>query len=183
MEDTLKDLQKEIASLKESLTNTEKNSTNKVENLPIPNNEPQNKQSSSQTKIATSTNVDNNVIKKRISWLSDLVASAERKAIVPVEKTLRTGSSEEKIMAIFHIAHYRERAGIPILLEALNDKEAQVRSLAAKTLGALGAVESVKKLLALLHDPEPIVRDSITQALTILTRERFVFFKDLSDEE
>jgi len=85
--------------------------------------------------------------------------------------------------AIRDISRFRETAAIPVLTESLKDTEPMIRSLAAKTLALLGAYSCVGKLMPLLQDPDPIVRKSVSQALSMLTRERFIYFQDLSPAE
>lgn len=62
-------------------------------------------------------------------------------------------------------------ATIPVLVTALSDQYAEVRSLAAGALGVVGpaAASAVPKLRELLADPDAEVRDYAAQALLFVT--------------
>ena len=59
------------------------------------------------------------------------------------------------------------KEAIPVLVEALRDKEAEVRDSAAEALGALGADarEAVTALLDLIKDKDEDVRQTAVEAL------------------
>lgn len=65
--------------------------------------------------------------------------------------------------------------GVPALIEALSDAEAEVRAHAAETLGFLGgetAAPAVSPLAGLLNDPDADVRLAAVSALGVLDREQ-----------
>ena len=120
---------------------------------------------------------------KAQQYLDEIPQLLARKAIEKCVIKLQKGDTTEKLAAIQEIARYKERVATKYLLDALDDSHPLVRSFSAYALGILGEQQAITKLFRILEDREPMVRQAVTQALTLITRERFVFFKDLSPDE
>lgn len=117
------------------------------------------------------------------SSLSQMLQEISQKSILSIEKNILSSSLEEKLKAFSQIALYREQAAIPLLEKTLDDSDPFIRSLAIKTLGVLGARQSVNRLFSMTSDPDPQVRKSAAAVLTLLTREKFILYEDLSEKD
>ncbi len=115
--------------------------------------------------------------------LNQMLQEIAQKSILSIEKSILSSSLEEKLKAFSQIALYRQQAAIPLLEKTLDDSDPFIRSLAIKTLGVLGARQSVNRLFSMTSDPEPQVRKSAAAVLTLLTREKFILYEDLSEKD
>ena len=70
--------------------------------------------------------------------------------------------------AALAIGHVGLAEGVPPLIEALADTDAEVRQMAAFALGLLGDKRAVDPLIALLEDPAAIVQGSAAEALGLI---------------
>ncbi|KAF2861791.1 deoxyhypusine hydroxylase [Piedraia hortae CBS 480.64] len=111
--------------------------------------------------------------------LRDLASPPDRPAAVSAVQALAQGFKDPSALFRHEIAfvfgQLSHPASIPSLVETLsNVKEASmVRHEAAEALGSLGGEEGVEEVLKrFLHDPEPVVRDSVVVALDMAEFER-----------
>jgi hypothetical protein len=114
--------------------------------------------------------------------LQELAATLAQARTVKSRKQFQ-GALPERLEAVLQIAALREEAALPFLLEGLNDKDPLVRSLSARLLGSLAQHTATGQLLIALKDTDPLVRKAVAQALSLLTREQFVFFADVPPEK
>jgi HEAT repeat protein len=71
-----------------------------------------------------------------------------------------------RALAAGYVGKYKYKPGVPVLIKALEDKEALVRESAVKALGLMQVNEAVKALLGLLADDKVgSVRRTAAQAL------------------
>lgn len=121
--------------------------------------------------------------KKSAAMLLQLPDLIVQKSIENIRLKLSQGNLDEKLQSLREIAVLREEAAIPVLLEATRDNDPLVRGMAAVILSTVGAHQSVGRLVTALGDPDPVVRRCVSQSLNVLTREKFVFFQELSPIE
>ena len=112
-----------------------------------------------------------------------LLSLIPQKAMSDITKSIQSGRTDKKIEAILKVSQYRERAAIPFLEKLLDDQNPVVRGLTSIVLGNLGSRRSITRLLKTLRDDIPFVRRAAAQALSKLTHQRFIFFKDLSQKK
>lgn len=79
---------------------------------------------------------------------------------------LRGDDEDKRRQAIYRLLDLADPMTIPALLEALRDKDAEIRSVAAEALGAIGENDAVQGLEeALLTDESDEVRAAAAKAL------------------
>lgn len=90
---------------------------------------------------------------------------------------LKGGDERDRIVAVRTLPNRKGEAAqvVPALIEALKDKEADVRRSAAIGLGTFGeqANDAVPALQAALTDPDARVREAAAKALTRIAPAKF----------
>lgn len=79
---------------------------------------------------------------------------------------LRGGDGDKQRQAIYRLLELADPMTIPALLEALRDKDAEIRAVAAEALGAIGENDALQGLEdALMSDENDDVRSAAAKAL------------------
>lgn len=86
-------------------------------------------------------------------------------AVGPLIALLLTGNRAQRVISCRSLGWIGARTAVPVITDALSDREWRVRISAAKALGALGAKESKARIAELLADRNPQVRKSAEAAL------------------
>jgi HEAT repeat protein len=92
-----------------------------------------------------------------------------RKACFDALDTIRRYQEEKERWAQRRSSRQAQDAAIAELLPMLADKDANVRAQAARSMGALGAVEQLPALVRLLKDSDQTVRKAAQEAIDALT--------------
>jgi|GEM_PF-563896 len=82
----------------------------------------------------------------------------------------QSGQSKERVAAVRGLGRLKDPQGVPLLLAALADQDAEVRKEAARFLAPMHDKRTVEPLIALLSDPRPDVQFA---AITPLGRHLF----------
>ena len=82
-----------------------------------------------------------------------------------VQRQLTTGTPQKRMAAVQKLRALQDPEGIPLLMDALNDGEAAVRTEVAAALGDFKQPDAVKALIGALRDPVPAVQEAAVQAL------------------
>lgn len=93
-----------------------------------------------------------------------------RTAISPLLVLLQRGSRKERVISCRALGWIGAGTAIPVIEEALGDRDWKIRMSAAKALGALGARSSRRALEDLYGDRNPRVRMAAHQAVRRLGR-------------
>jgi HEAT repeat protein len=88
-----------------------------------------------------------------------------RTATSQLIRLVQRGSMRERVISCRALGWIGATIAIPLLIEALNDRNWKLRMSATKALGALRATESVQELRQLMIDRNPRVRRAAQQAL------------------
>lgn len=95
-----------------------------------------------------------------------------REACFAALDTIRRYQDEKERWAQRKSSKAMQDAAIAELALLLIDRDANVRAQAARSLGALGAVELLPKLVNMLKDPAPEVRGAAQSAIDVLTTQK-----------
>jgi HEAT repeat protein len=125
----------------------------------------------------------------RVQSLDALVRQQDESVFPLFEKALKyDGSTRVRLAAVrgLYRLHELNRARtIPYLIQALEDKEAEVRRRAVASLSWAGVSEAVPNLIQLLDDPDVAVRKASIHALETLKSKLTVpwLIRALEDED
>jgi len=81
------------------------------------------------------------------------------------QRQLATGSPQKRMEAVQKIRALEDPEGVPLLVEALNDGEAAVRTEVAAALGVFKHPAAIQALLSALRDHTEAVQEAAAQAL------------------
>jgi HEAT repeat protein len=109
---------------------------------------------------------DGNVRYSARSALHDLATESARSSLLRV---LVTAVPVDKFAIAAALARLHDPAALDPLATAAENKDAEVRSLAAQALGECGLAAGTNALVVLLKDPDPAVREQAQTAIQKIT--------------
>jgi hypothetical protein len=93
-----------------------------------------------------------------------------RQTLFDALETIRRYQEEKERWNRRRTSQQAREAAVAELVPMLADADANIRAQAARSMGALGAVEQLPALVRLLKDPDPEVRAAAQEAIDVLTR-------------